>query len=157
MTRLCNNKLKYRSSHTKKVQYLGHMTKKVQTVRSPEIFPGKISNVLRFREYQKRDAIASFCKWYESQENKWKTFALWTRALPKWKWLSNLGHTRNTPRMPSTKWLKIFRIFNFPKIFVIPLRIFGTTVIHKSIILSLIHIWRCRRSTLCRSRWSPYH
>ena len=22
--------------------------------------------------------------------------------------------------------------------------------------LSLIHIWRCRRSTLCRSRWSPY-
>ena len=25
------------------------------------------------------------------------------------------------------------------------------------IYLSLIHIWRCRRSTLCRSRWSPYH
>ena len=25
------------------------------------------------------------------------------------------------------------------------------------ILLSLIHIWRCRRSTLCRSRWSPYH
>ena len=25
------------------------------------------------------------------------------------------------------------------------------------LILSLIHIWRCRRSTLCRSRWSPYH
>ena len=24
-------------------------------------------------------------------------------------------------------------------------------------ILSLIHIWRCRRSTLCRSRWLPYH
>ena len=24
-------------------------------------------------------------------------------------------------------------------------------------LLSLIHIWRCRRSTLCRSRWSPYH
>ena len=23
--------------------------------------------------------------------------------------------------------------------------------------LSLIHIWRCRRTTLCRSRWSPYH
>ena len=26
-----------------------------------------------------------------------------------------------------------------------------------STVLSLIHIWRCRRSTLCRSRWSPYH
>ena len=25
------------------------------------------------------------------------------------------------------------------------------------IILSLIHIWRCRRYSLCRSRWSPYH
>ena len=26
-----------------------------------------------------------------------------------------------------------------------------------SLILSLIHIWRCRRYSLCRSRWSPYH
>ena len=25
------------------------------------------------------------------------------------------------------------------------------------IFLSLIHIWRCRRYSLCRSRWSPYH
>ena len=24
-------------------------------------------------------------------------------------------------------------------------------------ILSLIHILRCRRYSLCRSRWSPYH
>ena len=23
--------------------------------------------------------------------------------------------------------------------------------------LSLIHIWRCRRNSLCRSWWSPYH
>ena len=29
--------------------------------------------------------------------------------------------------------------------------------IEKGMDLSLIHIWRCRRSTLCRSRWSPYH
>ena len=28
---------------------------------------------------------------------------------------------------------------------------------YKCLHLSLIHIWRCRRSTLCRSRWSPYH
>ena len=26
-----------------------------------------------------------------------------------------------------------------------------------SVDLSLIHILNCRRSTLCRSRWSPYH
>ena len=29
--------------------------------------------------------------------------------------------------------------------------------LHADNCLSLIHIWRCRRSTLCRSRWSPYH
>ena len=26
-----------------------------------------------------------------------------------------------------------------------------------ALLLSLIHIWRCRRSYACRSRWSPYH
>ena len=26
-----------------------------------------------------------------------------------------------------------------------------------TLILSLIHIWRCRRIERCRSRWSPYH
>ena len=25
------------------------------------------------------------------------------------------------------------------------------------LMLSLIHIWRCRRYAVCRSRWSPYH
>ena len=29
--------------------------------------------------------------------------------------------------------------------------------VSKNIMLSLIHIWRCRRSYACRSRWSPYH
>ena len=28
---------------------------------------------------------------------------------------------------------------------------------HDIYILSLIHIWRCRRIERCRSRWSPYH
>ena len=28
---------------------------------------------------------------------------------------------------------------------------------HAVLFLSLIHIWRCRRSYACRSRWSPYH
>jgi len=26
-----------------------------------------------------------------------------------------------------------------------------------AVCLTLLHISRCRRSTLCRSRWSPYH
>ena len=29
--------------------------------------------------------------------------------------------------------------------------------IHSALLLSLIHIWRCRRYAVCRSRWSPYH
>ena len=32
-----------------------------------------------------------------------------------------------------------------------------TFVIFMVFMLSLIHIWRCRRYSLCRSRWSPYH
>ena len=28
---------------------------------------------------------------------------------------------------------------------------------YKCHVLSLIHIWRCRRIERCRSRWSPYH
>ena len=28
---------------------------------------------------------------------------------------------------------------------------------NRTLHLSLIHIWRCRRDVLCRSRWSPYH
>ena len=32
------------------------------------------------------------------------------------------------------------------------------SVFHKqTLVLSLIHIWRCRRIERCRSRWSPYH
>ena len=30
-------------------------------------------------------------------------------------------------------------------------------VVAAACVLSLIHIWRCRRDVLCRSRWSPYH
>ena len=37
------------------------------------------------------------------------------------------------------------------------LEILGSYFLFASMCLSLIHIWRCRRSTLCRSRWSPYH
>eukprot|EP00826_Nyctotherus_ovalis_P048046 TRINITY_DN5620_c0_g3_i1.p1 TRINITY_DN5620_c0_g3~~TRINITY_DN5620_c0_g3_i1.p1 ORF type:complete len:385 (-),score=66.73 TRINITY_DN5620_c0_g3_i1:22-1176(-) len=37
------------------------------------------------------------------------------------------------------------------------LPIIGTVIGFIPLYLSLIHICRCRRSTLCRSRWSPYH
>ena len=34
---------------------------------------------------------------------------------------------------------------------------FGHAFSNYTYFLSLIHIWRCRRSYACRSRWSPYH
>ena len=30
-------------------------------------------------------------------------------------------------------------------------------ILVEKLCLSLIHIWRCRRYAVCRSRWSPYH
>eukprot|EP00826_Nyctotherus_ovalis_P009353 TRINITY_DN12464_c0_g1_i11.p1 TRINITY_DN12464_c0_g1~~TRINITY_DN12464_c0_g1_i11.p1 ORF type:complete len:452 (+),score=113.96 TRINITY_DN12464_c0_g1_i11:120-1475(+) len=33
----------------------------------------------------------------------------------------------------------------------------GTNPMYSALILSLIHICRCRRYAVCRSRWSPYH
>ena len=33
----------------------------------------------------------------------------------------------------------------------------GSKLVRPVSCLSLIHIWRCRRYSLCRSRWSPYH
>ena len=43
----------------------------------------------------------------------------------------------------------------------LPLRVRSFRTVLKTSIsvcyLSLIHIWRCRRSYACRSRWSPYH
>ena len=36
-------------------------------------------------------------------------------------------------------------------------RLFRCSVSTQDLGLSLIHIWRCRRYSLCRSRWSPYH
>ena len=39
----------------------------------------------------------------------------------------------------------------------IGIRIASALVAAVARLLSLIHIWRCRRDVLCRSRWSPYH
>ena len=35
--------------------------------------------------------------------------------------------------------------------------LFWVNSVYSVCVLSLIHIWRCRRDVLCRSRWSPYH
>ena len=35
--------------------------------------------------------------------------------------------------------------------------VYCINIYYKPSYLSLIHIWRCRRYAVCRSRWSPYH
>ena len=51
--------------------------------------------------------------------------------------------------------LKIVILGRGPKGFQYDLQLIGSDDALED--LSLIHICRCRRSTLCRSRWSPYH
>ena len=48
-------------------------------------------------------------------------------------------------------------LHEFPSKFADLYRKWGKFLASIVLFLSLIHIWRCRRSTLCRSRWSPYH
>ena len=45
----------------------------------------------------------------------------------------------------------LLEVLDFELIFVLSFCLFLV------LILSLIHIWRCRRLLTCRSRWSPYH
>ena len=53
--------------------------------------------------------------------------------------------------------LSLLKIFLFKKWTICNLFSYKTRPTKHHLHLSLIHIWRCRRSTLCRSRWSPYH
>ena len=74
---------------------------------------------------------------------------------------------------PRTKWMAWYKWLN-PARFTTKTRIYIIQmmwIIYQSIkisnfywcvnvevtYLSLIHIWRCRRYAVCRSRWSPYH
>ena len=64
-----------------------------------------------------------------------------------------------TPIFWSLHWLKITECIEYkllsPTKFSQPPNL--NICITWSQFLSLIHIWRCRRSYACRSRWSPYH
>ena len=57
---------------------------------------------------------------------------------------ANLSYVHKCAARRQRIWLFIFSFF-------------GAALYWSQDSLSLIHIWRCRRSTLCRSRWSPYH
>ena len=57
-------------------------------------------------------------------------------------------------------WFKLFFrfqiVFRFHWVFCVGCFVFNFNR-SKVFVLSLIHIWRCRRIERCRSRWSPYH
>ena len=105
-------------------------------------------------------------RWKLSQELKWK------KSSKKWKSFQNLNffytHTKMAGR--TREWYKIKPKISVP--FMLELK-YESKIIFKNYLwlkkyvlgckrsvpstLSLIHIWRCRRSYACRSRWSPYH
>ena len=63
-----------------------------------------------------------------------------------------------TEKLPAIR-LRIVKLkvqWTMPEI-QISVNISRTFFAHSEMFLSLIHIWRCRRYAVCRSRWSPYH
>ena len=84
--------------------------------------------------------------WIMSLHNLVKLEILITQVLPlhcQRKKLQNLS-------LPPQLWPP-----NSPDLNPVDYSVWG--LLQENMYLSLIHIWRCRRSTLCRSRWSPYH
>ena len=79
------------------------------------------------------------------QPRVWSAIS-WSKAAVQWvtRWLDNIsGATVGPP------WIKVAGGGEW-------LLTSGRSVDRRPG-LSLIHIWRCRRSYACRSRWSPYH
>ena len=91
---------------------------------------------------------ADFFQNFENFENLARKFC---RSRKTWKneYLVAILAVDTAENEPSKVWTEASK--RYPTAPVISLAL-GT-----ALILSLIHIWRCRRSTLCRSRWSPYH
>eukprot|EP00826_Nyctotherus_ovalis_P061311 TRINITY_DN870_c0_g1_i2.p2 TRINITY_DN870_c0_g1~~TRINITY_DN870_c0_g1_i2.p2 ORF type:complete len:138 (-),score=21.19 TRINITY_DN870_c0_g1_i2:19-432(-) len=82
-------------------------------------------------------AMKHYPQWdFRSYETHTDIYAHWNEYTPVY-------YGTDTYPIEGDRWDKGSKIINSQ----IPFLIF----------LSLIHICRCRRSTLCRSRWSPYH
>ena len=71
---------------------------------------------------------------------------------------------RQLPQFTSQRLSNACKSYDHTVIKILSARVPNTTILtleklfqEQNQYLSLIHIWRCRRSTLCRSRWSPYH
>ena len=89
------------------------------------------------------------------RRESWFAGHIWHAAVQGQWWLTYLGWLGTGTRRQWTWWAHC----HCQQIVDAGERGFGYAASRsrKSHVLSLIHIWRCRRSTLCRSRWSPYH
>ena len=61
---------------------------------------------------------------------------------------------------PYPTWIFMIDSINFAPVWCLDLKQRSGDLLtcdRPSLRLSLIHIWRCRRYAVCRSRWSPYH
>ena len=58
---------------------------------------------------------------------------------------------------PTTQQYQASRVLHSLLLFLSHSAIRHSTQAPSLLLLSLIHIWRCRRLVECRSRWSPYH
>ena len=75
----------------------------------------------------------------------------------KWIVLPKLHSTAQTIPWKLSDWIKGGQQDNLI-VLPFPSCVAKTMFVRQSdCLLSLIHIWRCRRIERCRSRWSPYH
>ena len=74
-------------------------------------------------------------------------------------WNSLPPHIRNAATistLETTLKTNLFNLYKTNSALLILMSVCACTCMHVCL-LSLIHIWRCRRAVTCRSRWSPYH
>ena len=120
----------------------------------------------RFSIFQDGVCHLGFCKFQifnGSYAQQGRTASAW-QILSKWLKLrlryGDFSIFQDGGRPPS--WIGFMRVGTTHEEYLVVFVTVQNLVVIGAVILtvcklSLIHIWRCRRSTLCRSRWSPYH
>ena len=126
---------------------------------SDGVWRAQTHNCAKFRH--NRRSIAEILWFFEF--SRWPPPPSWIFEIAKFYWLLESRGWRRISRPNFVKFgqsvAKTLRFFDFSRWRPSPSWISKswTFICWRYLELSLIHIWRCRRSTLCRSRWSPYH
>ena len=95
--------------------------------------------------------LAEICNDFPTQST-WLSYELLQAQLPRLRPAPSYG-CMNV--LTSRRRWRILWVMSHTRTLFIYLFIYYK-IVHE-VHLSLIHIWRCRRSYACRSRWSPYH